>query len=160
MNKEYQYRNLTIYFFLLLLLFTANSQAGGIYKWTDENGRIHFTDKPPVHEKSKEVKVKPNNYSARPIPTSTNTTSKNKIQKKKKRPLKVTMYSTEWCGVCKRAKAYFKKKGIRYKEYDIEKNEKAKRDYKRLGGKGVPLIVSGKKKMSGFSPAGFEARFN
>lgn len=159
MKNGIQQNRFIIIVSLQLILFVAQSQAGGIYKWTDKNGRVHFTDKPPIHEQSKEIKVKPNTYSAPPVSTSFKSDANNQTQKKK-RPLKVTLYSTEWCGICKRAKAYFRKNGIRYTEYDIEKNEKANRDFKRLGGKGVPLIVSGKTTMSGFSAAAFEARFN
>lgn len=66
------------------------------------------------------------------------------------------MYATSWCGYCKKARSYFKEKGISYIEYDIEKNERAKRMYDLLGGKGVPVILVGKKRLNGFSVAGFE----
>jgi glutaredoxin-like YruB-family protein len=66
------------------------------------------------------------------------------------------MYSTAWCGYCKKARKYFTSKGIAFIEYDIEKNARAKRDYDALGGKGVPVILVGKKRMNGFSPQGFD----
>jgi glutaredoxin len=59
-------------------------------------------------------------------------------------------------GVCKRAKRYFKANNIPFVEYDIEKSRKAAREYKKLGGRGVPLILVGKQRMSGFSEAGFK----
>ena len=67
------------------------------------------------------------------------------------------MYSTAWCGVCKEAKKYMRSKGIRYMEYDIEKMPSKQREFKRLGGKGVPLITVGKQKMSGFSATRLES---
>lgn len=42
--------NLKTYLFLLPLLFFCNAASAEIYKWTDENGRIHFGDSP--HEKN------------------------------------------------------------------------------------------------------------
>ena len=63
----------------------------------------------------------------------------------------VTIYTTDWCGYCKKAKAYMKEQGIRYVEYDIEKDSAAHAEFKRRGGNGVPLIVFGDKSMSGFS---------
>jgi mycoredoxin len=33
----------------------------------------------------------------------------------------VTMYSTTWCGDCRRAKRYFQEWGIAYEEIDIER---------------------------------------
>lgn len=67
------------------------------------------------------------------------------------------MYSTSWCGYCKKAKQYFKKNNITFTEYNIEKNAKAKREYKKMGATGVPVILVGKKRMNGFSQKGFEA---
>lgn len=73
------------------------------------------------------------------------------------------MYSTVWCGFCKKAKAYFKQKGISFSERDIEKSTKAKQEYQKLGGGGVPLILvgnkAGTKKLSGFSIARFKTAY-
>ncbi|WP_293004199.1 mycoredoxin [Mycobacterium sp.] len=37
----------------------------------------------------------------------------------------VTMYSTQWCGYCKRLKTMFKSEGIGYDEVDIEQDPSA-----------------------------------
>jgi glutaredoxin len=63
------------------------------------------------------------------------------------------VYSTVWCGVCKQAKSYLKARGVPFTEYDIEKHSLAKAEFKRLGGKGVPLITVGTQRMSGFNSA-------
>jgi len=63
------------------------------------------------------------------------------------------MYSTSWCPHCKRARAYFAQNGIAYQDIDVEKSESGKRDFARLGGGGVPLILVGGKAMRGFDPA-------
>jgi glutaredoxin len=67
----------------------------------------------------------------------------------------VVIYSASWCGVCKKAKTYFRRNGIPFTEYDIEKGTRAKRMYKKLGATGVPVIIVGRKRMNGFSEAGF-----
>ena len=78
-------------------------------------------------------------------------------QKKQLKELNnVVMYSTAWCGYCRQARRYFKSKGIQYVERDIERSRLAKRAYDRLGGNGVPLIVVGENKMSGFSVRQFD----
>jgi glutaredoxin len=69
----------------------------------------------------------------------------------------VVMYATSWCPYCAKARAYFGKKGIAYTEYDVEKSPSAKAEFRRLGGRGVPLILVGREKMSGFSEEGFDA---
>lgn len=80
---------------------------------------------------------------------------KEQAEKAKLEKQKVVMYSTQWCGYCNKARRYFKRNNIPYKEFDIEKNYSAKVDYQRLGGKGVPLIVMGGKVMRGFSERRF-----
>ncbi|PCJ46584.1 MAG: hypothetical protein COA99_02585 [Moraxellaceae bacterium] len=73
-----------------------------------------------------------------------------------KEKVNVVMYSTSWCGYCKKARRYFKSKGIKYTEYDIERSTAAKWKYDRLGGKGVPLILIGNNRMRGFSVRRFD----
>ena len=43
-----------------LLGFVAVAlHAGGVYKWTDENGQLHFTDKPPIGKQAQTKDVRP-----------------------------------------------------------------------------------------------------
>ncbi len=65
---------------------------------------------------------------------------------------KVELYITDWCGYCKQAVAYVKSRNIPHVIYDIEKDEAARKRFLRLGGSGVPLIMVGNRRMSGFSP--------
>ena len=66
------------------------------------------------------------------------------------------MYGAEWCGVCKKAKRYFNANNIPFTEYDIDKSKKGRREYEKLGGGGVPLILVGTQRMSGFSASSFQ----
>ncbi|MBT2971931.1 MAG: hypothetical protein B6D72_03085 [gamma proteobacterium symbiont of Ctena orbiculata] len=129
----------------LLIVSTGGSvSADAIYQWRDENGKIHFGDRPPATEESKPVTVKPNLYQA---PKYKSITASGRE--------KVVMYSTKRCGYCKKARRYFKRNAIPYVEYDVETSQKGRRDYKKLGGKGVPIILVGKRRLNGFSEAGF-----
>ena len=57
----------------------------------------------------------------------------------------VILYATEWCGYCQKTRELLKQNNIRYVEYDIEKSTIGRREHKRLGGKGVPLLrINGK----------------
>lgn len=69
---------------------------------------------------------------------------------------RVELYITDWCGYCKRAVAYMKEKNIPFVAYDIEKDDAARQRFIRLGGSGVPLIMIGDRRMSGFSPEALE----
>ncbi|HVF49786.1 MAG TPA: glutaredoxin family protein [Pyrinomonadaceae bacterium] len=37
----------------------------------------------------------------------------------------IKMYTTEWCGDCRRAKRFLRERGIAYEEIDIEQHEGA-----------------------------------
>ena len=136
-----------------MLVFIAGMLAAGaawseIYRWTDANGKVHFADKPSVEHSSKTVKLRINTYESVSYKTSSVDVGR-----------KVVMYSASWCGVCKRAKRYFQKQGIPFAEYDVEKSSKGKSEYRKLGARGVPVILVGNKRMDGFSVEGFEGLY-
>jgi mycoredoxin len=69
----------------------------------------------------------------------------------------VVMYSTSWCGYCRKARAFFARNDIAYVEYDIEKSSEAKRQFDKLRGRGVPLIVVGTEQIRGWNPTAVKA---
>jgi glutaredoxin len=68
---------------------------------------------------------------------------------------RVVMYATSWCPYCQQARNYFRQQGIAYTEYDIERDGEARRRYQAFGGRGVPVIFVGKRRMNGFSVSSF-----
>ena len=47
-----------IIFPLLLLLLSATAQAGGMYKWVDSSGKIHYSDQaPPANAQQKKLDI-------------------------------------------------------------------------------------------------------
>ena len=139
--------NLLMKIVMVALLLVSSFSMAEIYRWTDGSGRVHFGDAPPDVEASEKIHVQVNSYkniSYEKIEFYQPVSSK-----------RVIMYSTSWCAYCKKARAYFDQNNIAYVECDIEKDKKAKREYDRLGGKGVPVILIDKTKMTGFSVAGF-----
>ena len=44
--------------FITLLLFFSSLANAGIYKWTDENGRVHYGDKPATDGEELNIQVK------------------------------------------------------------------------------------------------------
>ena len=129
---------------ILLLLFLALPAFAGVHKWTDAQGRIHYSDSPPPAAKSTQLKLQSFTGSAQ-------------VSQAIGADSGVTMYSTEWCGVCKRAKAFFKQNGVPFREWDVEKTDYGAAKFKQLGGSGVPLITVGSEKMMGFDANAFMA---
>ena len=138
------------------LAFSPSPGLGEIYKWTDEQGRMHYSDKPPARGPASEVQVKINTYTS-PRITASPFTGKNRTTTSSNQ---VILYSTSWCGYCKKARNYFQANNIPFTEYDVETSEKGKRDYQAMNGNGVPIILVGAKRLNGFSPTSFERLYD
>ncbi len=57
---------------------------------------------------------------------------------------------------CKAARTYFTSKNVPFVERDIEKTPQAEREYRLLGGKGVPLITVNNHSIQDFDKTGFK----
>ena len=138
---------------VVLTLAAGALAAQTIYRWTDEQGRIQYSNEPPANAKTRPVADRINSIAA-PVQAPRSTAAPGRAAYE---PGPVVMYSTSWCKYCAQARAYFAAQRVRYYEYDIEASTTAHAEFKRLGGRGVPLIVHGGQTMSGFSAKSFEA---
>jgi glutaredoxin len=134
-----------------------DNEAGEIYKWIGADGRTQFSDHPPQRLEVETVDIRINTYTGPPT-VSSNGLYKTPDESKARK--KVIIYTTTWCGVCKKAKSYFKAHDIPYQEYDVESSEKGRRDYKKLKGRGVPIILVGNRRMNGFGAKNFNKMYN
>lgn len=125
------------YCLILPMLFAVSAQAE-IYKWTDSAGRSHYGSRPGAKQ-AESIKLEGSS-----------------IQSPTLSP-KVVLYATSWCGYCAKARAHFKANHIAYDEQDIEANPTAKREYDRLGGHGVPLILVDNIPVQGFNAEVFDS---
>jgi len=144
---------------LLLSLSFGASVSAEVYRWTDSDGKLHFSDHPPQKDDVKAVNVELSPTTKLSVPTASTEdgVTGEALHNVKK---KVVMYATSWCQYCEKARKYFRKNKIHYVEYDVEKQPKRMKEFKRRGGTGFPLILIGKKhKMHGFSASGFERRY-
>ena len=88
---------------------TSPASYGQLYKWVDDQGKIHYGDNPPENVKLKRITGKVSSYtsvSVEPFVYDPNTVTK------RKKSTSVVMYSTSWCGYCKQAAQQFKKNNI------------------------------------------------
>jgi glutaredoxin-like YruB-family protein len=147
--------------------------AAEMYRWIDKNGVVTFKDTPPPVSKTKTKKVKvyteddfaavPEQVDApAPLRSARSSAPSPRAAKAKGTHFDgiVDIYVTSWCRYCKQAEKYLTSKGIPFVAYDIEKDRAANERHKNLGGDGVPLIIIGSHKMSGFSPQALEYYLN
>ncbi|MDH5444374.1 MAG: glutaredoxin family protein [Gammaproteobacteria bacterium] len=64
----------------------------------------------------------------------------------------VILYATSWCGYCAKTRAFMEDKGISYYEYNIEESTEGHRQFKSLGGNGVPLLLVNGNVIKGYNP--------
>jgi glutaredoxin len=138
-----------------LSISTEFAQAE-IYKWTDSNGKTHYSDAQPAEQKAETVSVDD-------INTFTDVSISDAPEWKgfyqpeiKPRVKNVVMYSTQRCGYCKKARRYFSEHGIAFTEKLIDSDKAAYDEYKQLNATGVPVILIGRKRLNGFSESAFE----
>lgn len=129
---------------ILLALLLAWPASAGVYKWTDAQGRTQYSDTPPPTAKSTQIKLQ--SFTGAAQVSQVSGTDRG-----------VTIYTTQWCGVCKRAKAFFVQNAVPFREWDVEKTEFGAIKFQQLGGSGVPLITVGAQKMAGFDAGSFMA---
>jgi len=68
----------------------------------------------------------------------------------------VELYTTDWCPYCIKAKAFFDRRKIPYKLYDVEKSREAAFRKKTLApGAGVPVVVIDGTVIRGYSEKAF-----
>ncbi|MDM8553728.1 glutaredoxin domain-containing protein [Desulfococcaceae bacterium HSG7] len=162
--------NLKSALFLTLLiafcfLFSTALLYADMYSWTDENGVKHFSNAPPPQNQEiqnfdtvEEIETEyapPTDTTKVGRPSENDKTDESDegsiFKKKSLKNQKVVMFTTPSCGWCKRAKAFFQKHSVQYIAYDIKKSKKAYLKFKKLKGRGVPLILIGDKRISGFN---------
>ena len=164
-----------------VFILSVGMVGAEVYKWVDENGVTHFSDSPTqqapefedeedaVEENTVTVEVTP-----RATPTQNSDTQPEKIdldavtkvieeiaagqaEMAAQDSATVELYVTSWCVYCKKARAFLRSRGIRFVEYDIEKDPIAARRMRRLtASMGVPFAMINGRPVQGFSEAAYK----
>jgi len=139
---------------IITLLFIANTAMSEIYKWRDKDGKLHFSNVPSSSVENVEEIEAPDSvqtYSSPDVEILQNYENED-IRPNTKATNSVEIYTTSWCGYCKKAISFLRSNGISFQEYDIEKSKAAKVRMKALGGSGgVPFAIINGNTISGFS---------
>jgi glutaredoxin len=141
-------KGLSLAVLLFAVAFCPMGEAE-VYKMTGPDGRITYTDSRSEDSNGTKVEV----VEIESYAGSAEVSSIEKAAASRK----VTIFTTEWCGVCRKAKSYMASQGIAFDEFDIEKSRSARSRFDQLGARGVPVILVGKEKMTGFSAGKLKA---
>jgi glutaredoxin-like YruB-family protein len=158
-----------VIFFVLTL--TIGTPSAEIYKWVDENGITHYSDSQNQNiSEAGEVQELPsieqNPQDSTPSPPQTQDAKldanffdildESKEESEAVAKPSVEIYETEWCGYCKKAKKFFRSRGIDFVAYDIEKDPEAARRMRSMTSRNaVPLVVINGQPIQGYSEAAY-----
>ena len=133
---------------LLSCLAGAAPATAEIYRWTDPNGKVHYSERKPAKDAGGQVQSFRGEARVSFLGGGGNVSTESAA--------KVRMLMTQSCPYCKKAKAFLQSRGTAFEELDIEASAQAKAEYDRLGGKGVPIILVGEQRGDGFDPGEME----
>lgn len=162
---------LTAGFMVILVLFLSSPAMADMYKWVDQDGVTHFSDKPPASEQNVDT-IKTPDYPQQSVNTApkvpavdgqqkTSSADHKKTREKSKADVNVSptveIFTTSWCRYCKSAIEFLRSHGIDFKQYDVEKDPKAAARMQALGGRGgVPFAIINGKRLYGFSEQSYK----
>jgi glutaredoxin len=131
---------------LVLLLCVGLAQAQTTYRWVDQEGKVHYGDRPPPPSAAKEVQQK--KYAGSAADKQPSYEMREAISN-----FPVTLYVAADCATgCKEARDYLKQRGIPFSEQNVGSNEEIDALRERLGGGDVmvPVLQVGEKTSKGF----------
>ncbi len=157
---------IVVIWFMTLNLGISSAE---IYKWVDENGVTHYSDSPTRDiantAETENVAIPSSNATSvdsRPAPENTRKDNldnewfdflkDSQEESVAARTPVVEIYETDWCGYCKKAKNFFRSRGIKFTTYDIDKDPQAARRMMTMTDRrAVPFVVINGKGIQGYS---------
>lgn len=122
----------------------AATAAAQVYRWTDEHGAVHFSDKPPPAG-AKGVQKKNIAISS----SSAAAVQPYSLQQPMK-DFPVTLYSAPGCEPCAPARDLLNARGIPFKETSVRTSEQIAELDRAGGGNAVPVLLVGPTVIKGF----------
>lgn len=133
-----------VLFYLICVSLATPTVSSEIYKWTDRNGNVVFSDTPPPPGVKGEIREIREDRTERPKAEGYSPKPKNEAIREARpyKEISVIMYMTAWCPYCDRARNYLRSLNVNLVEYNIEQDKSKKEEMlsKSGGSKGVPLI--------------------
>jgi glutaredoxin len=151
--------------FIALFAAFAITQADTVYKSVGPDGKIIYSQDPPAGGRAAKT-LTFTNLPSTPMPDSV-LRYRDELEKSMKERLSQgakprefvfpTLFTAQWCGYCRQAKAYLAEKKVRYQEYDIDTAEGMRAYIESGNGRGVPVLLWKGQKLLGFSRAAYDA---
>ncbi len=129
---------------LIVVSLTVLAVSGEVYKWTDQNGNVVFSDAPPPPGVKGEIRAIGEERTERPKAEGYSQKPKSGGIREARpyQEIRVIMYMTAWCRFCDKARNYLRSLNVHLVEHNIERERGKEEEMlsKSGGSKGVPLI--------------------
>ncbi len=155
--------------FLLMLMLSALAAADTVYKSIGPDGKVVYSDKPPADDGKLEKTMDFRNLPATPLPESVLRYREEVLKSMKSRVAAAgksggtatpVLFSAQWCGFCKKAKAYLAERRIAYEENDIDTPSGMRAMVEAGLSGGIPiLLLDHGRKIRGFTKPAYDAVF-
>jgi hypothetical protein len=136
--------------FLLLAVAMPSAQAVDLYRWKDEKGITHYSDKPPPEQIKK--------FEVRKITGNVVEGQDSYALKTASQRYPITLYATD-CGLlCDQARDFLSRRGLPYTARNPELNPDDLAALKKLiGSAEVPVLTVGRDAVKGFDAARWDS---
>jgi glutaredoxin len=136
---------------LTVALCAASALAQPLYRWTDEKGRVHFTDTlPPAGAKAIQKRAGSSGAASQGVnePYALQLARKNHP---------VTLYSTPGCQGCAEARRLLNVRGVPFQEVSVTTEQQIEELKKAVGANAVPSLIVGSQVQRGFEEAAYHS---
>lgn len=97
---------------VLALLLAAQSANAEIFRWTDKDGRVHYSDNPPPDAGAQPTRLYKNSIDVEKMSYD---------MRKATAAFPVTLYTSESCGApCTQGKNWLKQRGVPFSEKNVK----------------------------------------
>ncbi|HYN12718.1 MAG TPA: glutaredoxin family protein [Burkholderiales bacterium] len=136
----------------IVALYAASAPAQSLYRWTDEKGRVHFTDTlPPAGAKGIQKRAPSSGAASQGAGTEPYALQ----VARKNHP--VTLYSTPGCQGCAEARKLLNVRGVPFKEVSVSSEQQIEDLKKAVGANAVPSLIVGSQVQQGFDEAAYHS---
>jgi glutaredoxin len=128
-------------------------QADELYRWVDDNGKVHYGDTRPADATDVERKNLSSDVSQNTdLPYETRLAQQN---------FPVTLYAGENCGeLCDRARSLLNKRGVPFSDKLLKTKSEIEAFQKLSGSNNSPTLLIGKTYLSGFSESAWNSELD
>ena len=121
-----------------VLAISSGASAERLYKWVDQDGKVHYSATPPADTDAVQKNIRTGGSRDSGGPDLSDKPA-------------VALYVVPKCSGCDEARSYLRKRGIPFSEKNVEGDVKAQEELKKKsGGLSVPTITIGEKVMRGY----------